>query len=174
MTHRRIPRGIVVRTDGSVQPHAFPPPPPPTCQHIKLNAELNLVCSNTQWEHLVVHLTRNVAVVVTCMMSTRRLASGNPLAAVFKTYHDAPVSVVLPNSSHRSQKVRVIAWFASSTMEDLLRQQSLRWMQILSIQWSHTCRRPTQEHWNKRGLMPDAFHELLKVLLNAPSGVHQN
>ena len=33
--------------------------------------------------------------VVTCMMSTRPLGSGNPLAAVFRTYHDAPVSVLL-------------------------------------------------------------------------------
>ena len=29
------------------------------------------------------------------MMSTRPLESGNPLAAVFRTYHDAPVSVLL-------------------------------------------------------------------------------
>jgi hypothetical protein len=35
--------------------------------------------------------------VVTCRISTRPLASGNPLAAVFKMYQDAPVSVVLSN-----------------------------------------------------------------------------
>ena len=33
--------------------------------------------------------------MVTCMMKTRLLTSGKPLAAVFKTYHEAPVSVVL-------------------------------------------------------------------------------
>ena len=34
-------------------------------------------------------------VVVTCITRTRPLASGKPLAAVFNTYHDAPVKVVL-------------------------------------------------------------------------------
>jgi hypothetical protein len=29
------------------------------------------------------------------MMNTRPLGSGKPLAAVFNTYHEAPVSVVL-------------------------------------------------------------------------------
>ena len=33
--------------------------------------------------------------VVTCMISTRMSPSGKPFEAVFKMYHDAPVSVLL-------------------------------------------------------------------------------
>ena len=41
-----------------------------------------------------------------------------------------------------------------------------------TTQWSRTCRRPNQETTGKNaGLMPEAFHELLNVLLKAPAGV---
>ena len=56
--------------------------------------------------------------VVTCMMYTRPLASGKPLAAVFNTYHEAPVSVVLSRLvAPFVKKYGVMGWVASSTTD---------------------------------------------------------
>ena len=56
--------------------------------------------------------------VVTCMMSTRPLESGNPLAAVFNTYQEDPVRVVLSRLVDSSIKKKgVMGCIESSTME---------------------------------------------------------
>ena len=62
---------------------------------VKFNADLSLVSTNAEWEHLVVDLSRNGTSSGHLHDETRPLASSKPLAAVFKTYHEAPVRVVL-------------------------------------------------------------------------------
>jgi hypothetical protein len=56
--------------------------------------------------------------VVICMTNTRPSASGKPLLAVFKTYHEAPVNVLLSKAvAPGVRKNGDIGWLASSTKD---------------------------------------------------------
>ena len=114
--------------------------------------------------------------VVTCITRTRPLASGKPLAAVFNTYHDAPVKVVLVRFvAPGVKKYGVMACVASSTIEG----SAAPTMPEVDAGpdkpiVAYVSSAKSGNTGKNAGLMPEAFQELLKALLNAPAGVFTN
>ena len=110
--------------------------------------------------------------MVTCITKTCKFSSGNPLAAVFNTYHEEPVSVLLNTPVEPGvRKNGVMGWVLSSTTEgsaapampDVDAGPSNPMVAYVSSAKSGNTGK-------KAGLMPEAFHALLKALLNTPSG----
>ena len=110
------------------------------------------------------------------MMSTRPSASGKPFAAVFNTYHEEPVSVVLTKFvAPGVKKYGVIGWLASSTMEGSA-APAIPEVDAGPVKpmVAYVSSARSGNTGKKAGLMPEAFQELLKGLLNAPAGVSKS
>ena len=90
---------------------------------------------------------------------------------MFSTYHDAPVKWCSSSSSHQVSKYGVMACVASSKSKDRLRdnQKGRRTRPIVA----YVSSAKSGNTGKNAGLMPEAFHELLNGLLNAPARVHQ-
>ena len=84
-------------------------------------------------------------------MSTRKSPSGRPLAAVFSTYQDAPVSVVLVRLvAPGVRKYGVMAWVASSTMEGS-RHRDAQWMLARQPNGRVCVVGQVRKHWQEQG-----------------------
>ena len=99
--------------------------------------------------------------MVTWAINTRKSELGNPLPAVFKMYHDAPVSVVLVRFvAPGVKKYGVTGWFASSTIDGSAApampevdatSQSNRSVSVISQIWEYR-----QERWVDARCIPRA------------------
>ena len=101
------------------------------------------------------------------------MASGKPLAAVFKMYQEAPVKVVLSRFvAPGVRKYGVMGWLVSSTIEGSA-APAMPEVEAGPVKpiVAYVSSAKSGNTGKNAGLMPEAFQELLNALLNAPAGV---
>ena len=105
---------------------------------------LNLVSTNTKWEHLIVHLTRNRTSRRYLRAINQRPLVGSALAAVFNTYHEPPVRVLTFNSVPPVWKYPEMVGDneVSSTKEGSAAPAKPTSPQDLQVQWWRSCHPP--------------------------------
>ena len=109
--------------------------------------------------------------VVTCMTSTRKSASGRPLLASDKMNQELPMKSLTLSSEAPFEEKKGVTFVSPTSVGSEAPEMPERLAGPSRPMVANESSTRSGNVGTKTGLMPEAFHEVLAVLLKAPSGV---